>query len=290
MIFDYHMGNLMRKQLSMIVRLSFLTALLSFVSSCSIPTITKASSSEGISTVSSSESFEAETETTEEYSLYDEIIEIGDEYMKVLTSGDLVATCEKFSYTKKEMLPATFDFDNDIYQLIYTNMTYFFGGVIQKAERDFELSVTCYVPDLQNCVKTVRQDETFMYEVAEPWIVAVVNNDQTQLAPSYETMNEKVLKEAMRRIDMGEYTQKTMFISVFKFHQNIENWNCMGYPEFANFMSKDSYMKKLGEMQTSEAFDLIELFGPQLIQEGKIQEEQYNETLEGLGLLLEEAP
>lgn len=292
MIFDYHMGNLMRKQLSMIVRLSFLTALLSFVSSCSIPTFTKSSesnTSDERSTVTSIETRTSESMTSDQHTSTDLLKQYADEYMSVLISGDMETTCAKFSLSKKEMLPPTYSNDEEIYHLLYANMTYSLGYTVRRSQQEYELSVTCYFPDLQECVKAVRQDETFMYEWSEPWVIAFVNSDHTQLSTSYDAMNEAVLKEAMRRIEAGEYTQRAMLTSSFEFHQNFDDWNCTKYPDFINFMSQDMYMERLGTMQTSEALDLIENFGPKFVQDGKIQDSDYQTAVENLKILINEA-
>ncbi len=288
------MVRMMSNRVKSFVRLSLWTALLSFVTACSIPTYTKASIDELSATDDSFSSMKTElvdigqTSASQTSLISDEVLEQAEEYMSVLVSGDLEATCDKYSLLRREMISSTYDFDEDIYRLLHTRISYFYGCVVRHSQQEYDLDVTCRIPDLMGCVEIVRKDEAFMSDVAEPWIVALVDKDQENLNDLYQLMNESVLKEAMRRIEDGEYEEVVLYTSSFRFHQNVENWNCTRFPQFVGFMAQNEYMSNLCKMTSSEAFDLVNVYGPKLVENGQIEQSNLDETLESIRALIVE--
>lgn len=264
------------------------------MTSCSIPTFSNSSMldstpDDALLDASSDEASEPDLQTEEtEDPYYDQLIVQADAYMQVLQLGALQKTSSKFNISEDDLLPSTYPCDEEIYRVLFTHMTYYYGSMTQTNHQDYDLTVTCLIPDLQTCVKEVREDEEFMVTISEEYVIALISNDQDLAYDAYQTMNNAVLEEAIRRIDEEVFTNAIMYTDYFRFHDNIESWNCTRIPSFVTMLSHDQYMKNLGNAYGAGLIELIRATGTKLVEEKKMSQKALDDKLSELTMMYEE--
>lgn len=270
-----------------------MTALLSFLTSCRIETFEKNDASTDVATASQSNT---ESEVTSVLSapddhrslLLDELVAQVEDYMAVLHSGDIEATCEKFKLEKNSLFPNTYECDEEIYRVLHTNMTYSYGSVLKEDEQDYDLEVLCNIPDLASCVSLVFSDEEYMVGASEAWVLALCEGDNDQVNETYKQMLENVITEALRRIDEGEYTESVTYNDYFSLHDNINNWNVLKFPDFITFMNQNQFMNNIAYRDINQSYELFCRVGSRLVEDGKLEQKVLEQKMEQLQILIDE--
>lgn len=224
---------------------------------------------------------ESTAETTEESGKSKEFKDISEEYMKVLQTGDPTSVMEKFRISSGDFLAPIFACYVEIFTTLFTNMDYNFGALSSKGYTECDLDVTCRIPNVKACVDLVLADEDFMLEVSREWVLAQVNGYNSQTAiDAYANMVNNILLEALRRINEGEFTEKTIYSGYFSFHDNGDgDWVCVATPDFVKVCNKDDYMWKLIYLDPVAEYSLVSSTGAVLVSEGTVNQKDLDECL-----------
>ena len=274
--------------------LSLLTAMLLSVSSCSLGSMPSKSSQIGSIETDSSDmtgsdttfpyySYESsEEDNPEDRSITDTLKVLAEEYMKVLVLGDPAVTAQTFNLKDTDVLPPTYDYDQQIYQTVFTNLTYHYGPMITSDYIDCNLDVTCIVPDLRGCIEELLSDDAYMAVAARTWVASLVSVGDTEETETVrKQMWDDLVSEAMRRINDGEYTGTLMFTECFSFHDNGGgDWLCTGTPDFVKLMSQDGYMVRLTYIDMIAEYYIIENAGTQMVTDGELEQQKLDDLLE----------
>lgn len=253
------------------------------VSSCSLgsmPSRTESkdsSSASGSSDTTYSESSDDSDLSSESTGMDDvdqSLQEAGDQYMAVLSTGDIQAVMEYFQISFREIIEPMYDCYEQVFYTLFKNVEYSYGPIVTSDHIDYELSLTCKVPDIASCVNDVLEDEEFMKSVSSSWVQAMIAEYNSMDALSaYADMLNNILVEALRRINGGEFTDKLSLSDYFRFHDNDgrRTWLCTRNPSFVTMCGKNHYMRRLVYIAPVKKLDLISLVGNDLVEEGTIK-------------------
>lgn len=225
----------------------------------------------------------SDTETGEEDgSLEQEFHALAEEYMTVLSSGDLSAVMQQFNISFRDIMYPLYESYELVFRVLFYNLSYSYGSILTTDHCDYDLNVSCSVPDIDACVETVLADEAFMNDVAQEWVKsAVADYDSTETLTAYETMRNSILIEALRRIVEEEFTDKIPMAGFFRFHDNGGHaWLCTRTPDFVKMCAQDNYMPKLVYITPVAKLDLIKRVGELLTEDKTIKKKALEEFLE----------
>ena len=202
--------------------------------------------------------------------------------MAVLSSGDLQGVMDYYKIIFRDIMDPVYVCYEDVFRTLFSDLEYSYGAIFTTDNIDYDLTVTCKVPDIDACVDTVFADEDFMKTVAADWVTVLVSDYESQESLyAYERMRNSILLEALRRINEGEYTEKQMFTGSFRFHDNggRADWVCLKTPEFVRLCAQDFYMPMLVYMTPIMKLELIRLSGESLIADGRVEKRAFDDFL-----------
>ena len=290
-------GKMRRRRISvMIVSISVAIALIA--SSCSLGSMpSKTSSSDtssdetsdtcGVITDSSisgnsSSSDDLSATETGDHSLDYKLKEQAEKYMAVLSSGDLQGVMDYYKIIFREIMDPVYVCYEDVFRTLFSDLEYSYGAIFTTNNIDYDLTVTCKVPDIDACVDTVFADTEFMKSAASDWVTSIVADyESMETVYAFERMKNSILLEALRRIEEGEFTEKLMITGSFRFHDNggKNDWVCIKTPDFVKRCARDYYMMKLVNIHPVMQLDLIRLTGESLIADGTIKQKAFDDFI-----------
>lgn len=280
-----------RRRISVLIA-SLMIATSLVTSSCSLGSMpSRTKSSDSVSDTDPSDSIYSESvpdtdissESEENGSVDQSLRDSADQYMAVLQTGDLSSVMDYFRISFREITEPMYECYEQVFRTLFKDVSYDYGSVLTSDYNDFDLSVTCKVPDIDACVDTVLSDEAFMNDVSADWVKAIVAEYNSMDALiAYEAMRNNILLEALRRIEEGEFTDVLVVSGSFRFHDNSgeNNWLCTRTPDFVRMCANDYYMPKLVYIDPQSRLNLIIRVGSSLAEKGDMDRKALDTFLE----------
>ncbi len=222
-------------------------------------------------TSDSSETDDADLTSESEESTYQqhELVTLVNEYMQTLITGDPDAVCQKFGLNRIEVLyPSREDVD-EIYSILSRNANFYIGGVLSTRESSFSVDTVYCLPDIRSCYFEVLADTTFMETASREWIDAMLQH--TEVDAAREKMIDAAFREALRRINDGEYKEYYSQSGSFKFHKNPDRYVLEQEPEFVTFFGYQERIAHLRYVDSIEEYNFLVTYLAVLVEKGEVE-------------------